>query len=328
MRIIEYDADDRECVEAGRVVLNAANALDAPWLAPRTAYRREMQVRHGWDRSPVRHVLASVDGLPVAVAELELGEWDNRDLAWTYLTVHPDHRRRGHGTELLEHLVQLAGEADRPKFGGSGWETPACEAFAAAHGFPRVSQEIYRRLVPGELPDGLVERVLAEAAPHAADYDLIHLEGPTPEELMPDVAELTAAINDAPLDDLDIEDEVYPVERIRDYEAATVGSGHRLYRVLARHRATGQLAGHTVVAVDTERPELAHQHDTCVVREHRGHRLGLLLKAEMVRWLAGCEPQVVSIDTWNAETNDHMIGVNERLGWRAQGRELVFQRRL
>ena len=33
----------------------------------------------------------------------------------------------------------------------------------------------------------------------------------------------------------------------------------------------------------------------------------------MMRWLAEAEPQVESIDTWNAESNDHMIAVNERL---------------
>ena len=73
---------------------------------------------------------------------------------------------------------------------------------------------------------------------------------------------------------------------------------------------------------------MAHQHDTSVLREHRGHRLGLLLKAEMMRWLAEQEPQIAAIDTWNAETNDHMIAVNERLGYRVMGRELAFQRRL
>ena len=82
-----------------------------------------------------------------------------------------------------------------------------------------------------------------------------------------------------------------------------------------------------MVAVDAETPTLAYQHDTRVVRAHRGHRLGLLLKADMMRWLAVAEPQVESIDTWNAETNQHMIEVNERLGYRARGRQLEFQRR-
>jgi RimJ/RimL family protein N-acetyltransferase len=80
--------------------------------------------------------------------------------------------------------------------------------------------------------------------------------------------------------------------------------------------------------VDTESPSHGHQHDTSVVRGHRGHRLGLLLKADMMRWLADAEPQLETIDTWNAESNAHMIAVNERLGYRALGRTLQYQRSL
>jgi hypothetical protein len=139
---------------------------------------------------------------------------------------------------------------------------------------------------------------------------------------------MTAAINDAPLDELDLEDEVFPPERIRAYENATIARGERLHRLLVRHRQSGELAGHTIVAVEQERPTIGHQHDTSVVREHRGHRLGLRLKAGMLVWLAEIEPQLESIDTWNAESNDHMIGVNERLGYRVLGRALQFQRSL
>jgi hypothetical protein len=83
-----------------------------------------------------------------------------------------------------------------------------------------------------------------------------------------------------------------------------------------------------VVTVDTERPEIGDQHDTAVVQSHRGHRLGVLVKADMVRWLAEEEPQLATIDTWNAESNDHMIFVNEVLGYRIMGRQLEFQRRI
>ena len=139
---------------------------------------------------------------------------------------------------------------------------------------------------------------------------------------------MSAAINDAPTDDLNIEDEVFTPQRIRDYENATVARGQRMYRLIARHRETGEMAGHTIVAVENERPTIGHQHDTSVVRAHRGHRLGLLLKSAMVLWLADEEPQLESVDTWNAESNDHMIGVNEQLGYRVLGREVQFQRTL
>ena len=92
-------------------------------------------------------------------------------------------------------------------------------------------------------------------------------------------------INDAPTDDLDIEDEVFSADRLRGYEAAQIAAGMRLHHVVARHRETGELGGHTVVVVEEERPHRAHQHDTTVARAHRGHRLGLVLKGSMMELL-------------------------------------------
>jgi GNAT superfamily N-acetyltransferase len=325
LRVEEYDADDADAVEAGWSVLSAAEAHDAPFRPADTLFRRGMDVRHGWDHSPVRYFVAFADEVPVAIADLDLPEWDNRELAWVFLAVHPDHRRRGHGTALLAHLADLARGAGRTKFGGAWWEMAASEPFAVLHGFARASQEIYRVVRPLELPPGLVDAAYDASLAHADDYELVRIEGRSPDDLLPVISQLTSVINDAPLDDLDVEDEVFTVDRIRDYESAQVDSGHRLYRIVARHRATGEPAGHTVVAVDAERPTLAFQHDTAVARAHRGHRLGLLLKTDMMRWLADVEPQVESIATFNAESNDHMIAVNERLGYQALGRILEFQ---
>ena len=124
---------------------------------------------------------------------------------------------------------------------------------------------------PHELSRSFVDDAYGEAAAFAQDYELLRFEGHTPDELLTAVADITEAINDAPLDDLDIEYEVFPAARVRSYEDATINSRHRLYRVIARHRETGELAGHTVVAVDAETPQLAHQHDTAVVRAHLGY---------------------------------------------------------
>ena len=63
-----------------------------------------------------------------------------------------------------------------------------------------------------------------------------------------------------------------------------------------------------------------------MVASHRGHLLGLLLKTDMNLWLREVQPQIAEISTWNAESNDHMIAVNEQLGYRVLGRGLEFMR--
>ena len=66
-------------------------------------------------------------------------------------------------------------------------------------------------------------------------------------------------------------------------------------------------------------PSIANQEDTSVVRAHRGSRLGLLMKCDMVRWLRAERPDVGATQTWNAVDNTHMIAVNDALGCRVTG---------
>lgn len=318
---------DSDLVAPVAGLLTAAAAVDAPWVHPVTESQLRGRMRYGWDLEPGAHHVVLDAGVPVALGVLHASEWDNRDLAWLELTVHPDHRGRGVGGRAWTHLEELASARARPKRGCDSWEGSPGVAFAVARGFTEASRAINRRQHLAQVDPTEVRRLYDEAAAAATAYELVRIIGPTPEDLLPGVAQVAAAINDAPLDELDLEDEVFPPQRIRDYESATESRGERLYRLLVRHRETGELAGHTVVVVEAERPAIGHQHDTSVVRAHRGHRLGLLLKAGMNLWLADEEPALETIDTWNAESNDHMIAVNEQLGYRWMGRAIQLQHR-
>ncbi len=321
-------ADDPAQVRLLRDVLNACRRVDAPWEHAETEATVGRELRYSWDGEPGRWFLAGSAEDPDGYAAIFTSDYDNLELAWLLLGILPERRRAGRGRAALASALDACRSLGRPLVGCNGWESEATRAFAAATGFELKSQEILRRLFPRELEPGLLDAFVAEATPYAADYELLRFTGAVPEEMLEPIAVLTESINDAPTDDLEIEDEKFPAERIRAYEQAQTAGGWVLRRLVARHRATGALAGHTVAAVDRERPTVGDQHDTAVARDHRGHRLGLLLKAEMLRWLAAEEPQLETIDTWNAESNGPMVAVNERLGHRVMGRELAFQRRL
>lgn len=326
--ITEVAWSDEDLVRRFTAVKEAVRAADEPWGHPILASRTAAALRHGWDGEPAVAHLVTVDGVDVAAAEYETTSWDNQHLAWLGADVHPAHRRRGYGEAVLAFLVDRARTEGRTSVGGNSWDAPAPRAFATRHGFEAKAVEVNRRQHLARVDQARLERLHADALAHAPDYELVRRVGATPAAELGALAEITAAINDAPTDDLDIEDEVFPAERVAAYENAWLGRGDRLMRVCARHRGTGELAGQTVVVVEAERPQVAHQHDTSVVRAHRGHRLGLLLKTEMLRWLAEDQPQVATVDTWNAESNDHMIGVNEVLGYEVIGRALAWQRPL
>lgn len=328
MDIQQVSWEDTEAVRRSAQVLEAVRLVEQPWSHAYRADALALSIRHGWDGEPADHYLLTVDGTDVATATYETTTYDNLHVAWLGMDVHPDHRRQGHGSAALAFLLERARRDGKTSVGMDSWDLPGPRAFAARHGFEAKQISVNRRQHLAKVDRAEVVRLHAEALAAAADYELHHHVGPTPASELPAISVLSASINDAPLDDLDIEDEVFPPERIAAYEAAQTGRGMVLHRIVARHRQTGELAGHTVVAVDSLRPSIGHQHDTAVSRAHRGHRLGVLLKAEMVRWLAEVQPQLETIDTWNAKSNDHMIGVNEVLGYEVLAEAVAYQRSL
>lgn len=325
MEITQFGPEDHAEVREFVRITNAARRVDTPWDHELTEREADGMLRHGWDLEPPTPFLATVDGVGVGVVEYETSGYDNFQLAWLTLWVHPEHRRQGHGSALLEAMTQRARDEGRTMLGTTGWDSTSSRGFAGARGFDQKAIEVVRRQHIARLDVAALDAAYDEALPHAEGYDLVRWLGPVPDDEIEAVARMAAAINDAPTDDMEIEDEAYPPERIRAYETAQAAQG-TLHRVFARHRATGEFAGQTVISVDGERPRWAEQHDTSVVATHRGHRLGLLLKLEMLRWLRETQPQLEMIDTWNAESNDHMIEVNELLGFEVVGRALVFQR--
>ena len=88
----------------------------------------------------------------------------------------------------------------------------------------------------------------------------------------------------------------------------------------------GRLIGFSDLTVPADRHRPAHQGDTLVLRGHRGHRLGMLMKAVNLLALSEIAQSPPHISTFNAEENRHMLNVNEALGFRAVGHAGCWRR--
>jgi RimJ/RimL family protein N-acetyltransferase/GNAT superfamily N-acetyltransferase len=322
----QLDDGDLAAVVALR---EAARQADAPHRLSDTVGSVTAHLRHGWDGEPPSVGLARDERRrPIGMLSLSLPSRDNTHVGSVVVTVDPLLRRRGLGRRLLEIGLGRLRDEGRTLLLGYGADTPALSGFATAMEMERVLTLAHRRQDVRAPDQAMLEREWEAACVQAKDYELVRVTGATPDDLLPAVVTMTAALNDAPTDGLDTEDLVYSPERIRAYEAAQHARGDRFYRLMARSRDTGELGGHSVVTVDHQRPWWGSQHDTSVVRAHRGHRLGVFLKIGMMRWLAEQEPQLHSIDTTNAASNTHMIRVNELLGYRLVATSCEWQRRL
>jgi RimJ/RimL family protein N-acetyltransferase len=131
---------------------------------------------------------------------------------------------------------------------------------------------------------------------------------------------------DIPMGEQELDEEAWDGARVRALEASLTAQNRDKVTTAARHEASGRLVAFTEVAIPLGAPESAWQHDTLVVREHRGHGLGFALKLANLVAVHERHPGVRRINTWNAEENGPMIAVNEDLGFRVEARSTDWHR--
>ncbi|TFV91063.1 GNAT family N-acetyltransferase [Blastococcus sp. CT_GayMR16] len=322
LELVELGPDDG-LFAAWCEVWAATERADRPDESPRpasdhVALGRQL-VSPGGSRDGT-HRAAVVDGGVVGALRLLLPTKDNPTVAVVDVAVHPEHRRRGIGGTLLAEGLRLAAaagrtdliaEIDEPAPGTPGRE------FALRHGWTCDLLETRRDLLlpPDEQALAALE---AEARSASVGYELITWRDRTPDDLLDDRAVLERRMTtDAPHGELPVEEEHWDGERIREYEAAHVARGRTVLSAGAVR--DGRLVAFTDLQVPLAQPERAQQAGTLVLREHRGHRLGALLKAAVLRELTATMPQVRRISTYNSDSNLPMVAVNEALGFRPVG---------
>jgi GNAT superfamily N-acetyltransferase len=277
---------------------------------------------------------ARVDGVIVARA---VHEWqlDDASVGWMDLHVHPDFRRRGIGRALAdtveEHarslersrLIAYAVSADAPGERlvpptGAG-SVPAGNRevrFLLARGW-RLEQIARASRFPLPADRAEVAARRADAERHAGDDYRIHTwVGPTPEHWLADQAMLNTRMStEAPSAGLEEPEDHWDVDRVREYDALQDAGPRTTLTAAAEHVPTGTLAGFTQLAAPADLTRPVGQQDTLVLPEHRGHRLGMLLKVANLQFLEQVAPGHPCVLTWNAEENRAMLDVNEAVGF-------------
>jgi GNAT superfamily N-acetyltransferase len=272
-------------------------------------------------------------GTVLGTGWLELPTRENLTLCDIDIQVSPDRRREGIGTALFRRLRDAAvAEGRTSVIAGivgpyEGTPAPPGVPFAESLGLSFRNEEVRRRLqLP--IPTELLHRLLESTGAHRNGYRLENWEGACPEEYAEQYAALIPLLStEAPIGDLDFEPEQYDVKRLRDGEALSAAQGRRVFTTIAL-APDGGIVGHTQLVVPSSEhdPRQAYQWGTLVLREHRGHRLGLALKARNHLAAQEAIPGLDrSMNTWNARQNSWMISVNEQLGYRPVATFLEYQ---
>ena len=161
-----------------------------------------------------------------------------------------------------------------------------------------------------------VERLLDEARAASAGYRVVQWFAPTPEEYVPGYAWMKSRMStDAPAAALEFDEETWDAARIAEHDGRYTSSGRTIQVTAAQHIETGELCAFNELVIGKDRTEASHQEDTLVLKEHRGHKLGTLVKcAGLLSW-RDVAPASARVITYNAEENRPMLDINEAIGF-------------
>lgn len=296
--------------------------------------------------APKRLFGVRVDGRLVARGIYEVYVEASDTVAWLNVEVLPAFRGRGVGAALLEHVEAIAAAENRtvlqgfaPAGAADGERMPSPTGFGSvprggvearfllAHGYELQQVERASRLeLP--LPEAVMESQLSAAMAAAGpDYAVHSYVDSTPEPWKADMVQLiTRMSTDAPSAGLDEDEDVWTVERLDAEELAQASSPREALVSVIEHVPSGRLVAFTGLTVPGDRSRPASQDDTLVLKEHRGHRLGMLLKVANLALLQERHPQCPAIMTFNAEENRPMLDVNEAVGFCAVGYEGAWKK--
>jgi GNAT superfamily N-acetyltransferase len=259
-----------------------------------------------------------------SVVAWDKNEPGNQHLRWCEIAVAREHRRRGVGRALLRRAVAaVADQGDDLVFVTQITDRiPAGEKFARAIGATPGLEMKTNQL---DLKNVDRAKISEWAAIAPAGYRLERVDGPVPAKLVRPYIESAGGMNDAPRGDLRMDDWELNEEQIRGRESWEQQAGVERWLILAVNEETGAGAGFTEVTYDPRVPHVIWQHGTAVTDAHRGHRLGLWMKAAMLKRILDERTEALFIRTGNANANAQMLSINTQLGFKPAWSAALWQ---
>ncbi len=264
--------------------------------------------------------------------------------------VDPAHRRQGMGSALEQGLLDVARRAGRDTLllwamvTGALTDSPdgsiadptgdirvrtddAGVAFALARGYSFAQAERHS-VQPLPVPDEVLRPALDTSRAEAGGYEIVSYAGPTPERYVDQIARLYEGMStDTPLGEVDWQPETWDAAKVRETDKRLM-RGRDVFTTVARHVASDTVVAFTQLLGPQAQPEVVHQENTIVLAGHRGHGLGLLIKARNCAFISAERPTSRRVHTWNADENDHMLAINTALGYRRESIAAAWQKKI
>jgi GNAT superfamily N-acetyltransferase len=275
--------------------------------------------------------LGRVEGEVVATAFFGLPQIENIHTSHVHVAVALQARRRGYGRQMVDFVFEQARGSQRRlaiwQTGSPLEGTSPGNAMSERLGATAALGSIRRELRLATLDRAELEGKLKELRDGpCANYEFHSWSGRCPDNLVDGAAVIIPIVmSDSPQGELDMEVEAWDATRYREYESMFVARRRDSLATAAADRSSGRIVAYTDLNVPMSERRVASQMGTAVVNDHRGHRLGLAVKIANALNLLDTFPDTETVQTHNAAENQHMIAVNEELGFRAVERSTTWQ---
>lgn len=230
------------------------------------------------------------------------------------IRVLPEYRRRGIGTMLLRHAVDVADAKGRTELQGFVFDTvPSGHEFARAYGADQQLDYHENVVDVTELDRDLLQSWVDQGPARAPGYSVLVMDV-WAEDMFSDIAHLFHVLErDMPMSP-DFEPRHWDAKRVRELQDH-YADGVDAISAFAVHDESGRAVGMTDMIRRKTDPTTWIVTVTMVEPEHRGRSLGKWIKgaanlAALDRWEGG-----VWEETGNAFINEPMLAINHAMGF-------------
>ncbi|MFW9928933.1 MAG: hypothetical protein ACFFD1_06055 [Candidatus Thorarchaeota archaeon] len=238
---------------------------------------------------------------------------ETKNVASFNIIITKDHRRNKLGSRLFA-LIKEKAELLNKKLLQTQVTISDSKEFCDYHSGIIANKGIENRLQSKDIDWNMIDQWIQEGK---LSHPNIKIEQyfELPEKYITIVAQLSnELLADEPTGD-NVSTEVITVEHIRDSEKYFREENWELI-VLITINSTDVISGVTLCAFDKNNPKIVNQYLTGIKKIFRGKGLGKWLKAEMLHRLKTINPNFQEIITGNRTTNDVMLAINKKLGFR------------
>ena len=237
----------------------------------------------------------------------------NKHIAECDIILSKEYRHQGIGTKILPYLISKAREHNRTVIqGGSNQESG--HEFCLKYGGTVAITGSENRLQISDVDWNMVRDWIEDGPRRAEGVTLEQFVDVPKEDIEEYCIIYTETMNQQPFGELEGRAKITPESRRMLEERMRKRDG--IWTTLISREKDRTISGLTEVFYFPDKPTMLNQNLTGVKVEFRGRGLGKWLKAAMLEWIKEEYPQVQTIITGNATTNEPMLAINKRLGFK------------